>query len=59
MLLELGEDADVNYLVIKKILSSKKPPDAIFASTERNVITSYQVCKDLKIKILNKKQNTE
>ncbi len=54
MLLELGEDAEVNYLIIKKLLSSKKPPDAIFASTERNVIISYQVCKDLKIKIPQK-----
>ncbi len=40
-----------NYNKIKKILSGKNPPDAIFASIEKLAITIYEVCEELKIKI--------
>lgn len=40
-----------NYLKIKKLLTSKNKPDAIFASIEKLAITVYEVCNDLKIKI--------
>jgi LacI family transcriptional regulator len=40
-----------NYNKIKKILSGKKPPDAIFASVEKLAITIYEVCNELKINI--------
>ena len=40
-----------NYLKIKKLLTSKNKPDAIFASIEKLAITVYEVCNDLKINI--------
>ncbi len=40
-----------NYTKIKKILSNKNAPDAIFASVEKLAITIYEVCDELKINI--------
>ena len=51
MVIECSDDMDKNYLVIKRLLSSRKRPDGIFASIEKYAITTYQVCKDLKINI--------
>jgi LacI family transcriptional regulator len=51
MIIECSDDMDKNYLVIKRLLSSRKRPDGIFASIEKYAITTYQVCKDLKINI--------
>jgi LacI family transcriptional regulator len=51
MIIECSDDMDKNYLVIKRLLSSRKRPDGIFASIEKYAITTYQVCKNLKINI--------
>ena len=51
MVIECSDDMDKNYLVIKRLLSNRKRPDGIFASIEKYAITTYQVCKNLKINI--------
>lgn len=51
MIIECSDDMDKNYLIIRKLLSGKKRPDGIFASIEKYAITTYQVCKELKINI--------
>jgi LacI family transcriptional regulator len=40
-----------DYSRIKEILSASNRPDAIFASVEKMAITSYHVCRDLKLNI--------
>ena len=54
MILECGDDMDINYAIIKKIIGSKKAPDSVFASIEKFAITTYQVCKDLNVHIPKK-----
>jgi LacI family transcriptional regulator len=51
MIVECSDDMDKNYSIIRKLLSSKKRPDGFFASIEKYAITTYQVCKELKINI--------
>ena len=51
MVIECSDDMDKNYLLIKRLLSNRKRPDGIFASIEKYAITTYQVCKELKINI--------
>jgi LacI family transcriptional regulator len=51
MIVECSDDMDKNYLIIRKLLSNRKRPDGIFASIEKYAITTYQVCKELKINI--------
>jgi len=51
MIIECSDDMDKNYLIMRKLLSGKKRPDGIFASIEKYAITTYQVCKELKINI--------
>ncbi len=45
-----GDDA-TNYKKIKQLLQASKKPDGIFAAVEKLALTTYYVCKDLKIKI--------
>ncbi|QEK52110.1 LacI family transcriptional regulator [Pedobacter aquae] len=40
-----------NYQLIKKMLSSPTRPDAIFTCVERLAITTYTVCRDLRLSI--------
>ena len=49
--LKCSDDEGSNYKKIKQLLNSKKKPDAIFASVEKLALTTYHVCKELKIKI--------
>jgi LacI family transcriptional regulator len=51
MIVECSDDMDKNYSIIRKLLSSKKRPDGFFTSIEKYAITTYQVCKELKINI--------
>lgn len=51
MIVECGDDMDINHAIMRKVFSQKKRPDGIFASIEKYAITSYQVCKDLKLNI--------
>jgi LacI family transcriptional regulator len=46
-----GNDDEMNYDLVKKLLSGKNKPDGIFASVEKLAITTYQVCRDLHINI--------
>ena len=48
------EDYAINYSIIHNLLTSAKPPDAIFTSIEKLAIILYQVAKDLAIKIPDK-----
>jgi LacI family transcriptional regulator len=40
-----------NYNIIKAVMKDEGRPDGIFASVEQLAITSYEVCKDLDLKI--------
>ena len=51
MIIHCTDDMEQNYTILRKIFSQKKRPDGIFASIEKYAITSYQVCKDLKLAI--------
>jgi len=51
MIVECGDDMELNHAIMRKVFSQKKRPDGIFASIEKYAITSYQVCKDLKLSI--------
>ena len=50
-IVKCGNDDDENFNQIKKLLKGKNKPDGIFASVEKLAITTYQVCKELKINI--------
>jgi LacI family transcriptional regulator len=49
--IKCGNDDEMNYDLIKKLLSGKNKPDGIFASVEKLAITTYQVCRELNINI--------
>ncbi|MCF8214565.1 MAG: LacI family transcriptional regulator [Chitinophagaceae bacterium] len=51
MIIHCTDDMALNYTILRKIFSQKKRPDGIFASIEKYAITSYEVCKDLKLSI--------
>jgi LacI family transcriptional regulator len=46
-----NDSDESNYQKIKTLLKGKQRPDAIFASVEKLATTTYEVCKELKIKI--------
>ncbi len=50
-LITCSENMEDNYLLLKKLFSSRKRPDGIFAPIEKFAITVYQVCRDLKLNI--------
>jgi LacI family transcriptional regulator len=52
-IIKCGNDDEMNYDLIKKLLSGKNKPDGIFASVEKLAITTYQVCRELNINIPN------
>lgn len=51
LIIDCVDDREENYRKIKTLLESNNRPDAIFASVEHLAITSYLVCKDLKLDI--------
>jgi LacI family transcriptional regulator len=51
LIIDCVDDREKNYALIQALLKSKERPDGIFASVEHLAITSYLVCKDLKLKI--------
>ncbi len=51
LIIQCTNDNEANLLVIKKLLTKKDRPDAIFASVEKLAITTYYVCNDIKLKI--------
>ncbi|MSP07100.1 MAG: LacI family transcriptional regulator [Chitinophagaceae bacterium] len=52
-IIKCGNDEEINYNLVKKLLSGKNKPDGIFASVEKLAITTYQVCRELNINIPN------
>ena len=50
-IIKCGNDDEINYDLVKKLLSGKNKPDGIFASVEKLAITTYQVCRELNINI--------
>jgi LacI family transcriptional regulator len=50
-LVSLGVDDERNKTTIKKLLNKKNRPDGIFASVEKLALTTYEVCKELKLNI--------
>ena len=51
LIVDCGVDKDENYSQITKLLSGRQRPDGIFASVESLAITSYHVCRNLKLSI--------
>jgi LacI family transcriptional regulator len=53
LVIDCVDDRQKNYVMIRTLLHGKDRPDGIFASVEHLAITTYQVCKDLKLNIPN------
>lgn len=53
LVIDCVDDRLKNYAMIGTLLKGKDRPDGIFASVEHLAITTYQVCKDLKLNIPN------
>lgn len=53
LIVECSNDEGENKSILKKLLKSKKRPEAIFASVEKLALNAYEVCKELKINIPN------
>ena len=51
LIIECTADKDKNYGLLETLLSSRQKPDGIFASVEHLAITSYLVCRSLKLSI--------
>jgi len=50
-IIECVDNRDKNYTMIENVLSIKGRPDGIFASVEHLAVTSYHVCRALKLQI--------
>ena len=50
-IIDCSSDKTANKKAIKKVLQKKDRPDAIFASVEELAISSYEICKELALKI--------
>lgn len=46
-----GNDSELNYNLIRDILTLDNRPDGVFAAVEKLAITTYHVCEELNIKI--------
>ena len=51
LLIYCGNDENVNGLLIRDLLQRKDRPDAIFCSVEKQAITCYEICEELRINI--------
>jgi LacI family transcriptional regulator len=51
LVVECSPDDEQNRLLIRKMLSGKNRPDAVFGSIEKFAINTYQICKEMKIAI--------
>jgi LacI family transcriptional regulator len=49
LIIQCENDNEKNQTIIRKLLSSKKRPDGIFASVEKLAIATYYVCNEMKI----------
>ena len=53
-IVQCNSDEKYNYMKIKKLLSDDAKTDGIFASVEMLALTTYRVCRDMKINIPKK-----
>jgi LacI family transcriptional regulator len=51
LIIQCSDDEKSNTEKIRKLLTGKKRPEAIFASVEKLALTTYHLCKELKIRI--------
>ena len=51
MVVECGNDEDINRQKIRDLLQQKQKPDGIFASVEKFAINTYEICRELSIHI--------
>ncbi len=51
LIIDCTNEADQNYLLIKKLLQQKNKPNGIVASVEKLTTPIYTACKDLAIKV--------
>ncbi|MEP7143827.1 MAG: LacI family DNA-binding transcriptional regulator [Ferruginibacter sp.] len=51
LVIQCSNDNMANMALLKKILNKKGRPDGIFASVEKLAISTYYVCKDIKLNI--------
>jgi LacI family transcriptional regulator len=51
LILNCNDDEANNNQLIRKLLKRKKRPDGIFASVEKLAISTYEICKELNLKI--------
>lgn len=51
MVIECGQDDEVNRKLIRQLMHRKNRPDAVFAAVEKLAINTYQVCQEENIDI--------
>jgi len=51
LIIYCSNDEKANNLLIRDLLKRKDRPDAIFSSVEKQAITCYEICEDLRINI--------
>jgi LacI family transcriptional regulator len=51
IIVEFNHDDDNNKKLIRKLLTKKNRPDGIFASIEKLVLATYEICNELNIRI--------
>jgi len=51
LIIQCSNDNEANLVLLKKLLTKKGRPDGVFASVEKLAISTYYVCKDIKLKI--------
>jgi LacI family transcriptional regulator len=51
LIVDCSNDGEKDSELLKNLLQQKKRPDGIFAAVERYAITTYEVCKELKLNI--------
>ena len=51
MIIQCSNDEENNSRLIRELLSSTNRPDGIFASVEKDAISTYKICEELNLKI--------
>jgi len=49
--IECGPDDETNRQKIRQLLQSEQRPDGIFAAVEKFAVNTYEVCRELEIKV--------
>ena len=51
LVIECGPDDETNRQKIRELLQSEQKPDGIFAAVEKFAVNTYEVCKELELKV--------